>query len=328
MAMQITPAQKRRVALFFLFGVILFILVIGIIIGDKVLKRQDCYYSKFKDVSVAGLSEGSSVKFQGMNIGSVQQISIDELDTSIIRIDYCLKPGTPMKEGTTSQLGNIGITGLKFLELKGGGKFKDIPKNGEVPSIDSQWDQITGKAEVIAEKLEIILNNVNNVVKEVKPETVKQIANNIAGISSSLNAILAQNKDNVHALTGESAQFMKKLNQSMGQIDAVVTDIRAMTAQDGIITGTLASFSGAAGDVGKAAREVDLKETIAKMELLLDSLQKTTETINVTLIRSREDINASLDNLSESMTNFNEFTRIIMENPGAILQGAKSEEPK
>lgn len=326
--MQITPAQKRRVALFFLFGVGLFLLVIGVIVGDKVLKREDCYYSKFKDVSVAGLSEGSSVKFQGMNIGSVQAISIDEVDTSIIRIDYCLKPGTPMKEGTTSQLGNIGITGLKFLELKGGGKFKDIPKNGEVPSIESQWDQITGKAEVIAEKLEIILNNVNNAVKEIKPETVKQIANNIAGISSSLNTILAQNKDNVHALTGESAQFMKKLNQSMTQIDAVVTDIRGMTASDGVITGTLTSFKGTADELGGAVREADIKGTMEKISLLLDSLQKTTETVNLTLMRSQEDINQSLANLSESMHNFNEFTRIIMENPAAILSGTGSGDGK
>ncbi|HOW50540.1 MAG TPA: MlaD family protein [bacterium] len=326
--MQITPAQKRRVALFFLFGIGLFVLVVGVIVGDQLLKREDCYYSKFQDVSVAGLSEGSSVKFQGMNIGSVQAISIDEADTTIIRIDFCLKPGTPMKEGTTSQLGNIGITGLKFLELKGGGKFKDIPKNGEVPSIESQWDQITGKAEVITEKLEIILNNVNNVVKEVKPETVKQIANNIAGISESLNTILAQNKDNVRSLTGESAQFMKKLNQSMTQIDDVVTDIRAMTAKDGILTGTLTSFSGTSEELGKTVREADLKGAVEKITLLLDSLQKTTETVNLTLIRSQEDINQSLMNLSESMYNFNEFTRIIMENPGAILQGAKSEEEK
>lgn len=326
--MQITPAQKRRVAIFFIGGVALFVIVIGIIIGDNLLKREDCYYSNFRDVSVAGLSEGSSVKFQGMNIGSVHDIAIDEMDSSIIRIHFCLKPGTPMKEGTTAQLGSVGITGLKFLELKGGGKWRDIPKGGEVPSISSQWDQITGKAEVIAEKLEIILNNVNNIVQEVKPETVKQIANNVAGISASLNTILAQNKDNVRTLTGESAIFMRKLNDSMDQLDKVVSDVRAMTAKDGAITGALNSFRGSADEVGTAVRDADIKGTMEKISLLLDSLNKTTETINLTLVRSREDINKSLDNLSESMMNFNEFTRIIMENPAAILQGTGSEDKK
>jgi len=326
--MQITPAQKRRVAVFFIVGLLLFIVSAGVIVGDKLLAREDCYYSNFRDVSVAGLSEGSSVKFQGMNIGSVHRISIDEMDSAVIRIDFCLKPDTPMKEGTTAQLGNIGITGLKFIELKGGGKYRDIPKNGEVPSIESQWDQITGKAEIIAEKLEIILNNVNNVVKEVKPETVKQIAGNVAGISASLNTILAQNKDNVRTVTGESAIFLRKLNDSMGQIDAVVNDVRAMTAKDGAITGTLTSFQGTSEELGKAVQEADVKGTMEKISLLLDSLQKTTETINLTLLRSQEDIAKALDNLSESMHNFNEFTRIIMENPGAILQGSSSGDTK
>ncbi len=326
--MQITPAQKRRVAIFFIGGGALFVIVIGIIIGDQLLKREDCYYSNFRDVSVAGLSEGSSVKFQGMNIGSVRDIAIDEMDSAIIRIHFCLKPDTPMKEGTTAQLGSVGITGLKFLELKGGGKWRDIPTGGEVPSVSSQWDQITGKAEVIAEKLEIILNNVNNIVQEVKPETVKQIANNVAGISASLNTILAQNKDNVRTLTGESAIFMRKLNDSMDELDKVVTDVRAMTAKDGAITGALTSIRGSSDEVGAAVRDADIKGTMEKISLLLDSLNKTTETINLTLVRSREDINKSLDNLSESMMNFNEFTRIIMENPAAILQGTGSEDTK
>jgi len=326
--MQVTPAQKRRVALFFVGGLSLFVISIGVVIGDKLLEREDCYYSNFRNVSVAGLSEGSSVKFQGMNIGSVRRISIDEMDSSVIRIDFCLKPGTPMKEGTTAQLGSIGITGLKFIELKGGGRFKNIPKNGEVPSIESQWDQITGKAEIIAEKLEIILNNVNNVVREVKPETVKQIANNIAAITTSLDTILTQNKESFRTVTGETALFLKKLNQSMEQIDAVVSDIRAMTAKDGIIPETLGTFSSSARDISAGVRDADIKGTVERAAKMLDTIQKTTETINLTLLRSQEDIAKALDNLAESMHNFNEFTRIIMENPGAILQGSGSGESK
>ncbi len=327
--MQITKAQRRRVALFFIAGLALFLVSVGVVVGDKLLAREDCYYANFRNVSVAGLSEGSSVKFQGMNIGSVHRISIDEMDSSIIRIDFCLKPGTPMKEGTTAQLGNIGITGLKFVELKGGGKFKEIPRGGEVPTIESQWDQITGKAEVIAEKLEIILNNVNNVVREVDPKTVKQIADNIAAITASLNTILAQNKDPFRTVTGEAAVFLKKLNESMGQIDGIVNDIRAMTAKEGDITETLTTFSDSAREVKTAVRDADIKATMERTAKLLDTLQKTAETINLTLLRSQEDITKALDNLAESMHNFNEFTRIIMENPGAILQGSGSSgEPK
>lgn len=122
--MQITGAQKRRVALFFIFGAFIVISIVALLVGNRLLKREKCFHTRFTNVSVAGLGEGASVKFQGMDVGNVSQISVDPLNTAVIRIDFCLKPGIPIREGTSAQLGNIGITGLKFVELTGGGKGK------------------------------------------------------------------------------------------------------------------------------------------------------------------------------------------------------------
>lgn len=323
--MQITNSQKRRVAIFFIFGITLFLTLVAVLVGNKILKREDCYFTKFKDISVAGLTEGSSVKFQGMNIGAVSAISIDQQDTAIVRIDFCVNPGVPMKDGTFSQLGNIGITGLKFLELKGGGTGKNIPINGEVPSSESTWDTITGKAEVIAEKLELILNNINNITKEIKPATVTKITENIAGISTSVNTILNQNKDNIRSIVSRTDELLANINSNMDNISKITGDVAKMTGKDGQIQKTLNEFAGTATDVRTLMKDAKLEQNITKVFTLIDSMQKTMDTVNLTLKRSQENITDSMENLSEGMENFSEFTRILMENPSAILKGNSSE---
>jgi phospholipid/cholesterol/gamma-HCH transport system substrate-binding protein len=324
--MQITGAQKRRVAIFFLFGIGIILLLTAVLVGNKLLKREDCYYSRFTDISVAGLTEGSSVKFQGMNIGHVSAISIDHENTEVVQIEFCLKPGVPIKEGTMAQLGNIGITGLKFLELQGGGQGKDIPVGGEIPSMKSGWDEITGKATVIAEKLESILNTVNIAIKGLKKEDVESIVHNIDGISGSVNVMLKENKNDIRSIVSRVDVLLKEVNNNMSNISAITKNVKDLTSPEGSITKTLAIVEDTVRELNKDYKEADVKDKIDKMFALVETTQKTIDTVNLTIERSKENIDTSLTEMSEGMSNFSEFTRIIMENPSALFNAPKSGE--
>ncbi|HOB72738.1 MAG TPA: MlaD family protein, partial [bacterium] len=269
--MQITGAQKRRVAIFFLFGIGIIILLTAVLVGNKLLKREDCYYSRFTDISVAGLTEGSSVKFQGMNIGHVSAISIDHENTEVVQIEFCLKPGVPIKEGTMAQLGNIGITGLKFLELQGGGQGKDIPVGGEIPSMKSGWDEITGKATVIAEKLESILNTVNIAIKGLKKEDVESIVHNIDGISGSVNVILKENKNDIRSIVSRVDVLLKEVNSNMSNISAITKNVKDLTSPEGSITKTLLIVEDTVRELNKDYKEADIKDKIDKMFALVET---------------------------------------------------------
>jgi phospholipid/cholesterol/gamma-HCH transport system substrate-binding protein len=323
--MQITGSQKKRVALFFIVGVLMFLSIVGVLVGNQLLKREECFYTRFKDVSVAGLTEGSSVKFQGMNIGHVSEISIDREDTSVVRIDLCLKPGVPVKEGTFTQLGNIGITGLKFVELQGGGKGKKIPVNGEIPSQKSTWDTITGKASVIATKLEQILNQINNRIEDLDPNAIKKIVSNVSGITSSMDTILKSNRNEITSIVKRTDVLLANINENMDNIKQITGDVRRMTSKEGPINNTLVTVEETAKEIQTSYKNTDINKRVDKIFDLIDSMQKTMDTVNITLMRSREDITDSFDNLSEGMTNFNEFTRIIMENPSTIIRGSEEE---
>lgn len=322
--MQVTVAQKRRVAFFFLFGIAIIIFLTAVLVGNRLLKREDCYYSRFTDISVAGLTEGSSVKFQGMNIGHISEISIDHENTAVVQIGFCLKPGVPIKEGTMAQLGNIGITGLKFLELQGGGTGKNIPVGGEIPSQKSGWDEITGKATVIAEKLESILNTINIAIKGVKKEDVESIVKNIDGISGSVDVILKENKNDIKSIVSRVDTLLKEVNSNMANVSAITANVKELTSPQGSLSKTMVIVEETVRDLQKDYKEADVKDKIDKMFALVETTQKTIDTINLTLERSKESIDKTLSEMSDGMSNFSEFTRIIMENPSSLFNAPKS----
>jgi phospholipid/cholesterol/gamma-HCH transport system substrate-binding protein len=326
--MQITSSQKRRVALFFIFGAGVFILLAIVLAGNRLLKREDCYYTRLQDISIAGLTEGSTVKFQGMNIGHVREISIDRDDTSIVQLNFCLKPGVPIKEGTMTQLGNIGITGLKFLELKGGGDGPNIVVGGEIPSQRSEWDEITGKASVIAAKLESILNNLNNAVEGIKKEDVEEIMTNVSGISKSVDQILKENKGNITSIVARVDTLLKEVNSNMNNVTEITKNVRVFTSTEGSLQKTVATIEGMLSDIRRDYNEADVKDKINTMFELVESVQKTVDTINLTLERSKEHIDNSFSEMSEGMSNFNEFTRTIMETPSALFGSPSTDEVK
>jgi ABC-type transport system involved in resistance to organic solvents, periplasmic component len=326
--MQITSAQKRRVAIFFIFGIGVVLLLTALLVGNRLLKREDCYITRFEDMSVAGLSEGSTVKFQGMNIGTVSEISVDKDNTSVVQVAFCLKPGVPIKEGTKTQLGSIGITGLKFLELKGGGQGANIPVGGEIPSERSGWEEITGKASVIAEKLESILNQLNEALQGVKKDDVETIVKNVNGISGSLDELLVKNKKEITGVIKEAHVFMTELNGNMDNVKAITTNVRELTSKDGSLAKTLDMMQETVGEFQADYRNANVQEKVDKMFGLVESTQKTIDTLQLTFERSSEKIDKSLDDLSDAMSNFSEFTRIIMENPSALLSSSAMSEDK
>jgi phospholipid/cholesterol/gamma-HCH transport system substrate-binding protein len=70
--------------------------------------------------SVSGLDIGSPVKFRGMQVGKVETISIDPIDTRFINVSISILKTTPVKTDTVASLTLQGITGDAYIQLSGG----------------------------------------------------------------------------------------------------------------------------------------------------------------------------------------------------------------
>ena len=113
--------------------------------------------------------------------------------------------------------------------------------------------------------------------------------------------------------TGNTLSLAKKTAEKLeGEVE-LVPAARFMQMEDAV------------SDFRKDYKEANVQEKVDKMFGLVESTQRTVDTLQLTFERSTEKIDKSLDDLSDAMSNFSEFTRIIMENPSSLFGGGNSE---
>ena len=68
--MQKTP-NKKMIGLFTIFGIAIFVIIIFLFVGNKILSKNENEIVMYFDESVKGLSIGSSILFKSIEIGKV-----------------------------------------------------------------------------------------------------------------------------------------------------------------------------------------------------------------------------------------------------------------
>ena len=99
------------------------------------------YRIHFPD-SVSGLAVGDSVKFRGVDVGTVKSMIIDPDNSRLLLVEVRLRKETPVKTDTRASLVLKGITGVVFIELNGGDSAAKtllaVTPQGKMPEIPSE----------------------------------------------------------------------------------------------------------------------------------------------------------------------------------------------
>ncbi|MDP3515085.1 MAG: MlaD family protein [Sulfuritalea sp.] len=143
-------------------------------------QRDDVIYRiRFPD-SVSGLSAGDTVKFRGVDVGTVKAMVIDPENSRLVRVDVRLRKDTPVKTDTRASLTLKGITGVVFIELNGGDPAAKTllavtPENTipEIPSEKTGLNAMLDELPKLVKKFAAIEDQVKKVVTSVGSLTEK-----------------------------------------------------------------------------------------------------------------------------------------------------------
>jgi len=308
----VSKAQKFRLGIFIAFSSVLLIVFLVVVAGNKLLEKRDVYYIHYEDTSVIGLQVGGQVKYHGISVGRVDDIKIDKEDIKMVVVTISVKEGTPLKEDVLATLAPVGITGLKQIELSGGTNEAKLlePKSNILPG-ESVLDSITGKAEIIAEKLEIVLNNIAELTNQENQEK-------FANIISNVDILIEANRDpithvitNLDSTTYYLAEFTESANESMKRFNALI--------QSEEIDNILVNAEKVTSDIAKA----DLAQLINDLNKAINQANEAFLHIDLTILKSRQDILQTLETLKETVDYLNEFSRQVSENPSILLRTIK-----
>jgi phospholipid/cholesterol/gamma-HCH transport system substrate-binding protein len=124
-------SKKVRLGIFVSLGITVFILGIYFIGERQQLFRKSFRISGvFKDV--AGLQAGGNVRFSGINVGTVEDISI--ISDSSVKVDILINESTRkfIKKDAVASIGSDGLMGNKILIINPGAGGKGEIDNNDI----------------------------------------------------------------------------------------------------------------------------------------------------------------------------------------------------
>ncbi|HDT12375.1 MAG TPA: MCE family protein [Candidatus Marinimicrobia bacterium] len=321
-----SKAQKIRLGVFLIFSISLLIVSFVIIAGNKLMQKRDIYYITYSDVSVIGLQTGSSVKFYGINIGQVDDITIEKDDINKITVKISVKEGTPIKEDMVATLVSIGITGLKQIELTGGTNEADFFVPGDTITAGiSYFDDITGKAEQIAEKFELLLNNLISITAYDNQLKVKNILYQAENLLEENRQPLLNTFTNIDSATLSLVELVNSTRSSLGKLDTIMAN--AIIFSENLASADIQSLSddvsNTLNNINQTLAGADLARISEEAVAALNNFNNTITRVDLMVLRSRQDIISSLESLRQATEFLNQFSRQISDDPSILLRSTK-----
>ena len=200
-------------------------------------KKKIDEYSIYFQESVSGLNIGSSIKYKGFDVGTVSEIKLNPNNSEEIQIDITIKKDTPIKEDNYAVLGNLGITGLKYIELKGGSnnsKLLQVNENGVriIPSKTSTLTNLVDSTTDITNELTMVLKQMEKLLNDENLKTISQILlktqNSMANMEQ-FSAYLVNNEKKIDELIKNINLLSKNGNKSFDTIEKSADSLKDLS---------------------------------------------------------------------------------------------------
>ena len=279
-----------------------FVLVLGAMLVAGVLwlasggawqKKYDVYLA-VEDESVAGLNLNAPVKYNGVDVGKVQAITLDGSNPKNVNLLFAIERGTPVKEDTLAVLKTQGLTGIAYVELSGGSVASPVllakagasyPVIRTSPSLSARLENVLtsalAKLDTTSTNLNAILSKENQAAFHNTLADVAAIAHTLAARQDSIDAGLvdgARTLKNTAKASARLEDLTQRLARSADAISAMGTDV----AKTSVSAGKTIDVVGA--DVKRFSTE-----TLPELERLLGELSTLSRSLHLLTEQTRRD---------------------------------------
>ena len=224
---------KFIVGIFVLIGLVIISTAL-IYLGVSDRFQTGHYYVAYFDESVQGLDKDSPVKYRGVAVGRVDNISVAP-DSKLIQVVIKLDSDLKMEKEVTAQIKSVGITGLMYVELDR--RPKDEQDASPRITFPSKYPKIATRPSEIT----VFIDSINDVLDQIK-------AMDFEGLSDKSKMALDEISKAVNDL--EMKQISSDIRLTLRRIEKTLEPEKWHA--------TLASFQAAAQSVGDFADQAKL----------------------------------------------------------------------
>lgn len=298
------------------FVLLVFVAILGFIMWivkldiDREFTEYDIYFQE----SVAGLSTGGMVRYQGVDVGQVTSIDIDPDQPNRVRATVRIDSETPVREDAIASLQSQGFTGMSYILIEGGSRDSKPLR----PRREGERAVITSRPSALSElftdvpsmigEASLTLSQIRQLLSRENQDNVRNILDNISTIT-----------DGVAARDEDIQATIVNLKDALDEYRKLAISLDSMTRSlDGTINNEL---SQTLTEVGEAARAVN------RLTANLDSVvEEAAGPVNTFTTNTLPEITALVSEMRRLSATLGRVAERVERNPGNFFFEGKQPE--
>lgn len=296
--------REIKTAILVIASILLFIWGYSFLKGKDLFANYKTFYVEYD--TVEGLSKSAPVTLNGLVIGKVNSITINE-NTGKLLVELQLKTDFPISKSTIASIYEPGFIGGKQIAIYpnfsdktlavDGQKLKGEIKSSLTEEVGDRLAPLQEKLEKLMVNTDKLISGINNVLDEKGQENLKasladltKTVDQFHKASISVNALLDDNKGqikgvvtNFNKISGDFSKISDSLNKA--DLGKTVKNLNKTLARVDVVMSGLESGKGSMGKLlNDDAFYKNIKATTKELELLLQDVRLyPTRYVNVSL---------------------------------------------
>lgn len=256
-------------------------------------------HARFEEAG--GLVSGNPVHMKGVNVGSVESVSLDQ-ETQSVHVRLQIQNDVRIPEGSHARVtGFSGLGGVRISINPGPGENPSLPPGSTLPGPPegTVLDRLTDQAPTLATKADSVLTNTNTTMRALNQQLLdpqsdlRQTLTSLRGLTSDLEEVTDAEKANIQqllqnlqAISGDLRAFtdqnsdslslaVHRLNRSLDRLNRGLASFEETSARLDALTTKMSEGDGTVGRlVNDPALYMKLDSAAAQTNRLLRDLQE------------------------------------------------------
>ena len=285
--------REVKTAILVIASILLFIWGYSFLKGKDLFINYKTFYVEYK--SVEGLATSAPVTLNGLVIGKVTNITINE-NTGVLLVELQIKTDFPISKSSTASIYEPGFIGGKQIAINHNFNDKILAVDGQTLMGDVKaglTDKVGDQLAPLQEKLEKLLGNadtlisgLNNVLDKKGQQDLKQslaelnkTIEQFHKASLSVNTLLDKNKTKINGVVTDFSKIagnFSKISDSLNKADIGKT-VKKLNATLGRVDGIVSGLESGKGSLGKLLNDdafyQNIKSSTKELELLVQDIR-------------------------------------------------------
>jgi len=248
---------------------------------------------------IGGITEGSLVKYVGMDVGQVTSIGLTDNEAAPIEVQIKVNEDIPVRVDSRAFITALGIMSENHIEISPGSNSANLlPAESVIPTKEvAGFPQLAEDMGSITGELQTLMTQVNSFLGNDNQSHLTSIVGNMDTLMSDSRVQMSETVRNFRILS-------ERLNKLTGSLDGT------FNGNKGNIDGILANLKNSSDQSN---------ELLSNMQLTLASLQTLIDSNNANVVEI-------LDSYQISSQNLEDITRMLKERPWMLIRKAAPSE--